>query len=143
VLPVDLDVKDLASEKQDETFFGNCSQLRASKAFRQNVYICFNHDSHGAIFMDLDQQLYLLVVSDLPVTTQDDLDSGFRELLVSADKVREGMDRDAFILKSDNMEQIGYVFRIPEKAEESFAADLFHELFKVKLKTQDIRYKWD
>ena len=140
---MDIDTRDLASDKHDETFLGNCSQLRASKGFRQNVYICFNHEGHGAIFMDLDLQLYLLVVSDLPVKPVDDIDSRYRELLVSVDEVRERIDRDAFILKSDNDEQIGYVFRIPENPEESFAADLFHELLEVKLKPQDIWYKWD
>ena len=60
---------DYSAPQLEESFLGNCNQLQVSEGFRQNVFICFDGDTHGAIFMDMDSKLYLLVVSELPVAS--------------------------------------------------------------------------
>jgi hypothetical protein len=124
----------------DQTFLGNSNELRTSDGFRQNIWLNFNKDGHGAICMDLDHQLYLVVDTDLPVRSVTHLNKRFSNLRISAATLRKRMDPDAFILNRDG---IDWIFRIPPDTEESFAADLFNELLGLKLKPTDIRFQWD
>jgi hypothetical protein len=127
----------------EKTFLGNCRELRTSKGYRQNIYICFNQDGHGAIFMDLDHKLYILVTSSLAVTPVENLDSRYSKLLVDVDEVRDRMDRESFILNNSSNDEVDYIFRIPSNPQESFAVDLFNELLDLNVKPQDVWYKWD
>ena len=124
----------------DQTFLGNCNGLRTSDGFRQNIWLNFNKDGHGAICMDLDHQLFLVIDTELPVRSVANLSKRFSNLKISAATLRKRIDPDAFIL---DREGIDCVFRIPPDAEESFAADLFNELLGLKLAPTDIRFQWD
>lgn len=124
----------------DQTFLGNCNELRSSDGFRQNIWLNFNKDGHGAICMDLDHQLYLMVDTKLPVRSVAHLSKRFSNLQIPVSTLRKRMDCDAFILDRD---EIDWISRIPPDAEESFAADLFNELVGLNLKSTDIRFQWD
>jgi hypothetical protein len=127
-------------DRADQTFLGNSRQLRASDGFRQNIWLNFHKDGHGAICMDLDHQLYLVVDTDLPVRPVAHLSKRFGDLRISAATLRKQMDPDAFILGRDG---IDWISRIPPDADESFGADLFNELLGLKLEPTDIRFQWD
>jgi hypothetical protein len=125
---------------EDQTFLGNANSLRASDGFRQNVWLSFNKGSIGAICMDLDHQLYLVVDTEVPHRSEEYLSQRFRSLRVNATTLRKRMDSDAFILDRDG---IDWISRIPLDAEESFPAELFKELCGVNLKSSNIRFGWD
>jgi hypothetical protein len=90
--------------------------------------------------MDLEHQLYLVVVTDLPTRSADQISKQFIDLRISTATLRKRMDPDAFILNRDG---IDWISRIPPDAEESFAADLLNELLSLDLKPSEIRYGWD
>ena len=127
-------------ECDDQTFLGNSNDLRASDGFRQNVWLSFNQGSIGAICMDLDHQLYLVIDTEFPIRSAEYLSQRFRGLQVSSTKLRKRMNPDAFILDRDG---IDWITRIPSDAEESFAADLLNELCGLNLRSPDIRFGWD
>ncbi len=124
----------------DQSFLGNCNELRASAGYRQNVWLSFNKDGLGAICMDLDRQLYLVVDTGFQVRSMGHPSKRFSSFRISAATLRKRMDPDAFILDRDG---IGWISRIPPDAEEPFAADLLSELLGFKLKPSDIRFQWD
>ena len=126
-----------------ETFLENCQHLRASDAFRQNVCLCFKQDGHGAICMDLNHQLYLVVVTKLPARPVAQISERFRQLQISTAALRKRMDPDAFILNRPGEDRIRGIFRIPDDVEESFAAELFNDLLGLKLEPGDIWFQWD
>jgi len=126
-----------------ETFLDNCDQLQATDAFRQNIWVSFNGDSHGAIFMDLNHQLYLAVISKIPIRSQDCLSEQFKKLQVSITELSKQMDPDAFILNESTKDRIDGIYRIPTDTKESFVAELFNELMGLNLRTHDIRFQWD
>jgi hypothetical protein len=125
---------------EDQTFLGNSNSLRASDGFRQNVWLSFNQGSIGAICMDMDRQLYLVVDTEVPLRSEEYLSQRIKSLRVNATTLRKRMNSDAFILDRDG---IDWISRIPLDAEESFPADLFTELCGVNLKSSDIRFGWD
>jgi len=127
-------------ERDDQTFLGNAHDLRTSDGFRQNVWLSFNQDSHAAICMDLNHQLYLVVVSERTGRPVKHPSKRFSNLRISSATLRKRMDPDAFILDRDG---IDWIFRIPPDAEESFAAELLNELFRLDLKPTDLGYAWD
>jgi hypothetical protein len=127
-------------ESFDQTFLGNCNSLRKSEGFRQNVWLNFNQDSHAAICMDLDHQLYLVVKTELPLSPIARLSTRFRKLQITADTLRKRMEPEAYILDGEG---IDLIIHIPSDAEETFAADLFNELLDLKLKPNDIIFQWD
>ncbi len=90
--------------------------------------------------MDLDHQLYLVVIAERPTRPAEHLSERFRSLQISSTVLRRRMDPDAFILDRAG---IDWIFRIPPNAEESFAADLLNELFDLNLKPNNIRFGWD
>jgi hypothetical protein len=124
----------------DQTFLRNTHNLRASDGFRQNVWLSFNQDSHAAICMDLNRQLYLVVISERTWQPGKHPSKRFSNLRISSATLRKRMDPDAFILDRDGIE---WIFRIPPDAEESFAAELLNELSGLDLKPTDIGYGWD
>ncbi len=126
-------------ECADQTFMGNANDLRTSVGFRQNVWLSSN-GSLGAICMDLDHQLYLVVDTEFPTCPPEHLSNYFRSLKISAPALRKRMHRDAFIL---DREGIDWISRIPLDAEESFAADLLNEFCGLNLKPEDIWFGWD
>ena len=126
--------------RADQTFLGNTNDLRSSDGFRQNCWLSFNQGSLGAICMDLDHQLYLVVDTELPTQSADHLSKQFTDLRISAATLRKRMDPDAFILNRDG---IDWISRIPPDADESFAADLCNKLLSLNLKPSDIRFGWD
>ena len=125
---------------EDQTFLGNSNRLRSSDGFRQNVWLSCNRGSIGAICMDLDHQLYLVVDTEVPLRSEVYLNQRFRSLRVNATTLRKRMDSGAFILDRSG---IDWISRIPLDAEESFPSDLFKELCGVNLKLSDIRFGWD
>ena len=127
-------------ECADQTFLGNANELRTSDGFRQNCWLSYDKGSLGAICMDLEHQLYLVVDAKLPPQSEDQLSKQFTDLRISAATLRKRMDPDAFIL---NREGIDWISRIPPDANESFASDLFNELLSLNLKPSDIRFGWD
>ena len=127
-------------ECDDQTFLGNIQKLRRSDGFRQNIWINFNKDGHGAICMDRDHQLYLVVDTELPIRSVSHLSKRLKKLRISTDTLRKRNDPDAFILDRDG---IAWVSRIPDYAGESFATEFFNELLGLKLKPTDIRFQWD
>lgn len=127
-------------DRVDQTFLANCNDLCESDGFRQNIWMNFKKDGHGAICMDLDHRLYIVVDSEVPVRSVGDLSERFSKLRISAATLRKRMDPDAFILDRDG---IDWICRIPADAEESFAADYFNELMGLKLKPTEIRFQWD
>ena len=124
----------------DQSFLGNCNELRASGGYRQNIWLSFNKDGLCAICMDLDRQLYLVVDTGFQVRSVGHPSKRFSSFRISAATLRKRMDPDAFILDRDG---IGWISRIPPDAEEPFAADLLSELLGFKLKPSDIRFQWD
>lgn len=127
-------------EFEHQTFLGNCKRLRESNGFRQNVWLSYHQGSIGAICMDLDHQLYLVIHTKFPLRSEEYLSNQFRSLRISANTLRNRMDPDAFILDRDG---INWISRIPLNAEESFPCDLFHELCGVNLRSSEIRFSWD
>ncbi len=125
---------------EDQTFLGNAKRLRASGGFRQNVWLSFNRGSIGAICMDLDRQLYLVIDTEFPLRSEECLSQRFRSLRVTPTTLRKRMNSDAFILDRDG---IDWISRIPLEAEESFPTELFRELCGVNLKSSDMRFAWD
>ena len=123
-----------------QTFLGNCNELRASDGFRQNVYLSFNGDGHGAICMDLERRLYLIIVTERPVRSVDYVSQRFNSLRVSPATLRRRMDPDAFIPGRDGVDRI---YRIPPTADESFAADLFNDHLGGHTSPSDIEFQWD
>jgi hypothetical protein len=123
----------------DQTFLGNAKNLRKSDGFRQNVWLSSNGPL-GAICMDLDHQLYLVVVTEFATRPAEHLSERFRSLEISTAALRKRMDPDAFIL---DREGIDWICRIPPDAKESFAADLFNELCGLNLKPDNIWFGWD
>lgn len=141
IIPQKHDTAEICVEDcTDQTFLGNCNDLRRSDGFRQNVWLCFNRDGHGAICMDLDHQLYLVVDTQDSIRPASRLSKRFSELKISAAALSKRMDPDAFILDRNG---IDWISRIPADAEESFAADLFNELLGLELKPADISFQWD
>jgi hypothetical protein len=130
---------DRVEDGDDQTFLGSCKQLQVSEGFRQNIWLNFNKDGHGAICMDLNRNLYFVVDTELPIESTH-LSKRFRDLRISATTLRERMDSEAFILAGPG---IDLIFRIPPDAEESFAADLFNDLLGLNLRPTDIRFHWD
>jgi hypothetical protein len=126
-------------QSSDQTFLGNVNALRASDGFRQNVWLSSNC-SLGAICMDLDHQLYLVIVTELPARPAEHLSERFRSLHISTAALRKRMDPDAFILDEEG---IDWISRIPPDAEESFAADLLNELCGLNLNPNNISFQWD
>jgi hypothetical protein len=126
-------------ECADQTFLGNANDLRTSDGFRQNVWLSSNGPL-GAICMDLDHQLYLVVVTGFPTRSAEQLSERFRSLEISTAALRKRMDPDAFIL---DREGIDWICRIPPDAKESFAADLLNELCGLNFKPNNIRFGWD
>jgi hypothetical protein len=126
-------------ECADQTFLGNANDLRTSDGFRQNVWLSSNGPL-GAICMDLDHQLYLVVVTESPTRPAENLSERFRSLEISTAALRKRMDPDAFIL---DREGIDWICRIPPDAKESFAADLLNELCGLNLKPNNIWFGWD
>lgn len=127
-------------EPSDQTFLGNTHNLRASDGFRQNVWLSFNQDSHAAICMDLNHQLYLAVIAERTGRPVKHPSKRFSNLRIYSATLRKRMDADAFILDRDGIE---WIFRIPPDAEESFAAELLNERLGLDLKPTDIGYGWD
>ena len=127
----------------DQTFLGSCRSLRASDGFRQNVWLCFAGEGHGAVCMDLDRQLYLVVRTGLPVRPVDLLSDRFRRLQVAESDLRGRMHPEAFVLDQPGDGGSDAIFRIPTDAGESFAADLFNELLGLDLKSRDLWFQWD
>lgn len=125
---------------EDQTFLGNYNNLRASDGFRQNVWLSCDQGSIGAICMDLNHQLYLVVDTDVPFRSEERINQRFRSLRINATTLRKRMDSDAFILNRDG---IDWISRIPSDAEETFPSDLFRELCGVNLQSSDIRFGWD
>jgi len=127
-------------ECRDQTFVGNCNSLRTSDGFRQNCWLSSKQGSIGAICMDRDHQLYLVIDTELPLRSPKYQSQRFRSLQDSPSNLRKRLDPDAFIL---DREGIDWISHIPLNAEESFAADLMNELCGLSLKHEDIRYGWD
>jgi hypothetical protein len=131
------------AEMAPKTFLENCQQLRASDGFRQNVWLNSNQDGLGAICMDLDHQLYLVVVTSLPARPVAKTSKQFRQLRISTAALRQRMDPDAFILNRYDNDPIRGIFRIPVDAGESFAVDLCNEILNLKLQPGGIGFGWD
>jgi hypothetical protein len=127
-------------ENADQSFVGNSNALRASDGFRQNCWLSYKQGSLGAVCMDLDHQRYLVVDAEFPIHSVGHRSQRFSSLQVSIATLRKKMHPEAFILDRDG---IDWISRIPPDAEESFAADLFNELFGLRIKPTDIRYGWD
>ena len=125
-----------------KTFLENCQHLRASDGFRQDIGLCCSDAILGAICMDLDHQLYLVVATELPERPVADLSERFRKLQISTAALRQRMDPDTFVLNRTTRGPIRGIFRIPADAEESFATDLFNEILKLKLQPGGIGFQW-
>lgn len=126
-------------ECADQTFLGNANDLRTSDGFKENIWLSSN-GSLGAICMDLDHQLYLVVVTEFPTLRVEHLSERFRSLQISTAALRKRMDPDAFIL---DREGINWISRIPPDAKESFPAELLNDLCGLNLKPNNIRFGWD
>ncbi len=90
--------------------------------------------------MDLNHQVYLVVIAERTGRPGKHPSKRFSNLLISSATLRKRMDPDAFILDRDGIE---WIFRIPPDAEESFAAELLNERLGLDLKPTDIGYGWD
>lgn len=131
------------ADRTPATFLENCKQLKESSGFRQNIWLCFNQDAHGAICMDLNRQLYLVVASTLPARPDTQFKESYQKLQISDATLLSRMDPESFVLANrGNSKSLG-IFQIPADADESFAVDLFNHLFNLTLAHGDLSFQWD
>jgi len=133
-------ITDSLEDSGDQTFLGNCKSLRDSDGFRQNCWLSSKQLTIGAICMDLNRHLYLVVDTDSPIRSEELISPRFKNLRDSAATLRKKMDSEAFIL---DRQGIDWISRIPIEAKDTFPSELLHELTGVKIKSADIRYGWD
>jgi len=125
-----------------KTFLENCQQLRAGDGFRQHIGLTCSEGILGAICMDLDHHLYLVVGTELPARPVANLSERFRKLRISTAALRPRMDPDTSVLNRSTYGPIRGIFRIPADAGESFAVDLCNELLNLKLPPGGIGFLW-
>lgn len=126
------------------SFIENCHQLRKSDGFRQNVWLCGHMADSAAICMDLDRRLYLVVRSERPARSQNQIDGKYRRLQVTPETLRSRMDPEAFILDGGAVgEKLVGIFHIPDDAGESFGIELINHLLNLELKAEDLDFQWD
>lgn len=127
-------------ECDDHTFRGNCNKLRVSQGFRQNIFLYGEQRTMGLICMDLDRELYFIVDATLPVLPPNEMHPRYRNMRIGADRLREKMDPEAFIL---DRPETDLIFHIPRDAGEVFPVELLREVCGIRIKQNDIRFAWD
>lgn len=135
----------LVESQSPQTFLANYRDLKKTTAFRQNIWLGWNHGQDPAqiaLCVDLRNQVYLVIRDSPTVRSQEKLPGYYQNLSVSVPTLRARMDPDAFVLHDGNLSIAG-IFRVPDNPPESFAADVINQLLDKRITPEDLTFQAD
>jgi len=135
----------LVESQSPQTFLANYHNLKKTTAFRQNIWLGWNHGQDPAqiaLCVDLRNQVYLVIRDSPTVRPQAKLAPYYQNLSISVPTLRARMDPDAFILNDGNLPIVD-IFRVPDNPPESFASDVINQLLDKRITPEDLTFQAD
>lgn len=135
----------LEEPQAPRTFLENHRDLKQTRAYRQNIWIGWNHGqdpSRIALCVDLQNQVYLVIAGVPAERDRAELPIFYQNLGVSVPALRARMDPEAFVLDQTDPDHV-VILRIPDEPPESFAAEAIHQVLGKRVAPEQLTFQAD